>query len=112
MHSPGELGAGSTFFYTLPIISTIAPQLDLSLPPMAHSDVVVLLADRAEAADRLYPFLHERGFEVQLCRIDETDNVPSNYIQMHRLLSGRTSTTSNLSQVVRYCQSLGRTSPV
>ena len=72
VQSPGELGTGSTFFFTLPIISTLAPQPDLALPPIAHSNRVVLLADRAEAADRLYPFLHERGFEVQLCRVDET----------------------------------------
>ncbi len=72
VQSPGELGAGSTFFFTLPITSTTAPQLDLVLPPIARSNLVVLLADRAEAANRLYPFLHERGFEVQLCRVDET----------------------------------------
>ena len=42
------------------------------MPSIAHGNLVIVLADRAEAADRLYPFLHERGFDVQLCRIDET----------------------------------------
>ncbi|HSD85159.1 MAG TPA: substrate-binding domain-containing protein, partial [Anaerolineae bacterium] len=72
VRSPGELGVGSTFCFTLPIVSTTAPQPDFAVPSLTHSNRVVLLADRAEAADRLYPFLRERGFEVQPCRIDET----------------------------------------
>jgi signal transduction histidine kinase/DNA-binding response OmpR family regulator len=72
VQSPSELGTGSTFFFTLPIMSMTKPQPDLTLPSIAPGNRVILLADRAEAADRLEPFLHERGFEVQLCRIDET----------------------------------------
>ena len=80
VHSPGELGTGATFFFTLPIISITLPQPDLTLPSIAHGNLVIVLADRAEAADRLCPFLQERGFEVQLCRIDETTDWPSQLI--------------------------------
>jgi len=72
VQSPGELGSGSTFFFTLPIISTTPPQPDHALPTIEHGNLVIVLADRAETADRLYPYLHEHGFEVQLCRIDQT----------------------------------------
>jgi signal transduction histidine kinase/DNA-binding LacI/PurR family transcriptional regulator/DNA-binding response OmpR family regulator len=72
VRSPGELGVGSTFFFTLPIISMTVSQPDHTLPTLAHSNRVIVLADRIEAADRLVTFLHERGFEVLLCRIDQT----------------------------------------
>jgi signal transduction histidine kinase/DNA-binding response OmpR family regulator len=72
VRSPGEFGTGSTFFFTLPIISLNVPQSDRTLPAMKHSNCVIVLADRAEAADRLGDFLSEHGFEVQLCRIDQT----------------------------------------
>jgi signal transduction histidine kinase/DNA-binding response OmpR family regulator len=71
VQSPGELGTGSTFFFTLPVIST-TPQPAVSLPSIAHGNSVAVLTDQAETADRLQLFLRERGFDVQLCRIDET----------------------------------------
>jgi signal transduction histidine kinase/DNA-binding response OmpR family regulator len=71
VRSPGDFGVGSTFFFTLPTISATAPQPDLTSPLIAHTSSVVVLTDRADTADRLYPYLHERGFNVRLCRVDE-----------------------------------------
>ncbi|HTP07545.1 MAG TPA: substrate-binding domain-containing protein [Anaerolineae bacterium] len=77
VRSPGELGTGSTFFFTLPIIATTALQPDHALPAIARGNRVIVLADRAEAADRLYPFLHELGYDVQIWRVDETTDWPA-----------------------------------
>ncbi|HEY4724165.1 MAG TPA: ATP-binding protein, partial [Anaerolineae bacterium] len=71
VRSPGHLGVGSTFFFTLPILSSAAPQTDLASLPITFTNSVVVLTDRSDPANRLYPYLHERGFNVRLCRVDE-----------------------------------------
>ncbi len=71
VRSPGNLGVGSTFFFTLPIISSAAPPTDLTSLPITLTNSVVVLTDRSDTANRLYPYLHERGFNVRLCRVDE-----------------------------------------
>jgi CheY-like chemotaxis protein len=69
--SPGELGRGSTFLFTLPVISTG------TLPPQPVSPLskpgtsVMVLAENGDSTERLSAYLKERGFELTVCRVDE-----------------------------------------
>ena len=69
--SPGELGRGSTFLFTLPVISTG------TLPPQPVSPLskpgtsVMVLAENGDSTVRLSAYLRERGFELTVCRVDE-----------------------------------------
>lgn len=71
VRSPGNLGSGSTFFFTLPIVPPGAGQ---DLLPIPHTGCVAVLSAHAQAGDYLSAYLRERGFEVQVCHVDpETD---------------------------------------
>lgn len=70
VHSPGTLGQGSTFFFTLPIISAGGLQGDLATPLASQGNVVMVLSEGSDATDQLCANLRERGFEVEICRVD------------------------------------------
>jgi signal transduction histidine kinase/DNA-binding LacI/PurR family transcriptional regulator/CheY-like chemotaxis protein len=69
--SPGDLGCGSTFAFTLPIVSTGAAPPEPIAPLSKRGACVVLLADNGDSTGRLSTFLKERGFDLVLCRVDE-----------------------------------------
>jgi signal transduction histidine kinase/DNA-binding LacI/PurR family transcriptional regulator/CheY-like chemotaxis protein len=71
VRSPGDLGGGSTFFFSLPIISAAALKHDLSAPLVTHAHSVVLLSEGAGTTAQLGTYLRERGFDVQVCRVDQ-----------------------------------------
>lgn len=69
--SPGELGCGSTFVFTLPVLSneTLPPQ---PLPPLARqSPGVMLLAESGDSTEQLAAYLEKQGFELCACLVDE-----------------------------------------
>jgi signal transduction histidine kinase/DNA-binding LacI/PurR family transcriptional regulator/CheY-like chemotaxis protein len=70
-HSPGDLGKGSTFFFTLPVASDILLQTGLSASPDSRAYSVVVLTERADPAGRLCTYLEERGFVVRKYCVDE-----------------------------------------
>ncbi len=69
--SPGQLGSGSTFAFTLPILSLAAPPPEPVAAPARPGASVLLLAENAAATDRLAVYLQERGFDLVVCRLDE-----------------------------------------
>ena len=69
--SPGELGSGSTFFFTLPVITAQTwkdeQQPALQLP--RHT--IFLLTDGSGGSEALRAYLQEHNFEVQVCSIHQ-----------------------------------------
>ena len=72
VRSSGEEGAGSTFYFTLPIVPPPANQTrrPVTLPFTEHS--VLLLTNRSGSGERLHEHLSQHGFDVHLAWIDET----------------------------------------
>jgi signal transduction histidine kinase/AraC-like DNA-binding protein/ABC-type sugar transport system substrate-binding protein/DNA-binding LytR/AlgR family response regulator len=73
LHSSGQEGAGSTFFFSLPVVApppTPAP----SLPPSGER--VVVLTDAAASGQRLVAYLSARGFHIELTLAAETSDWP------------------------------------
>lgn len=72
VRSPGELGNGSTLFFSLPVASGPMDGMSLSALPAASADTVLLLTEQADdPAEQLYSYLRERSFDVRICRVDE-----------------------------------------
>jgi signal transduction histidine kinase/DNA-binding response OmpR family regulator len=71
VRSPGDLGCGSTFFYTLPIISRMASQTELAAPLSSPANSVVVLTEKNDPAERLCNHLSERGFITRVFHVDK-----------------------------------------
>jgi signal transduction histidine kinase/DNA-binding LacI/PurR family transcriptional regulator/AraC-like DNA-binding protein len=69
--SSGTDGAGSTFYFTLPIMASVE---DEPQRPIDRDQVVLLLTERAGEAAHLQDHLTRRGFEVETLSIDEHPN--------------------------------------
>lgn len=71
LRSPGDLGSGSTFFFSLPIISAAALKSDLSTPLVAQGNSVMVLSEGVDTTEQLCTYLRERGFDIQVCGVDQ-----------------------------------------
>jgi len=71
VHSPGDLGLGSTFFFTLPILSVTTSQASLVSPLTTPANSVVVLTERNDPAEQLNAYLKGRGFHLRIYRVDE-----------------------------------------
>lgn len=71
VRSPGLLGRGSTFTFTLPILSTEALPPESVFPLVKPDTVVLVLALQGDEIEPLTSYLKLRGFHVVLCRVDE-----------------------------------------
>jgi signal transduction histidine kinase/CheY-like chemotaxis protein len=70
VQSPGKLGQGSTFTFSLPLIEEQSPLPDpISL--LHPGNLVAILAESDETSQQLSSYLTTRGFNIQLCRVDE-----------------------------------------
>jgi signal transduction histidine kinase/DNA-binding LacI/PurR family transcriptional regulator/AraC-like DNA-binding protein len=71
VRSPGDLGRGSTFFFSLPVIAATALPTDLASRLVPRSNSVLVLTERLEPADKLCNYLRQRGFDLRVCNVDE-----------------------------------------
>lgn len=71
VRSPGELGSGATFFFSLPTIAPTTLQTNLALPLVSRSSSVLVLTERLDHADQLCTYLRKRGFDVRVCNVDK-----------------------------------------
>lgn len=76
VHSTGQEGAGSTFYFTLPTVAAPAVQTTLVAPTEAPTAIpaeqgVLVLTASPATSERLRQHLQLRGFEVQMALIDE-----------------------------------------
>lgn len=70
VQSPGKLGCGSTFTFSLPVIDERGEGLN-SAPLLQPDNVVLILAESEAASNELSRYLTTRGFNVQLFCVDE-----------------------------------------
>jgi len=70
VYSSGNEGEGSKFFFSLPILEVQASLLEKS-PSVSDAQWVLLLVKDAEGGILLQNNLIERGYEVELCVIEE-----------------------------------------
>lgn len=71
VHSPGDLGCGTTFVFTLPILSQPETMEDDQLPLPINYSTVVILAQKNDNVQNIENFLSERCFNVRVLYIDE-----------------------------------------
>jgi signal transduction histidine kinase/DNA-binding LacI/PurR family transcriptional regulator/CheY-like chemotaxis protein len=70
VHSPGNLGSGSTFSFRLPIISPPDPQKGISQYLTGKRNAVMILAGTHDNTDQLCEYLKTRGFDIHICHVD------------------------------------------
>jgi signal transduction histidine kinase/CheY-like chemotaxis protein/ABC-type sugar transport system substrate-binding protein len=73
LYSSGQEGAGSTFYFTLPLVAPPPAVLPGASPT---GDRVVVLTDQAASGQRLVAYLGERGFHVELTLTAATPDWP------------------------------------
>jgi signal transduction histidine kinase/DNA-binding LacI/PurR family transcriptional regulator/AraC-like DNA-binding protein len=71
VRSTGQEGAGSTFYFTLPIVQPPAAEAPVTAYKAANEQGVLVLTTSQGTSVRLREHLHQRGFEVQVGRIDQ-----------------------------------------
>ncbi len=71
VHSPGELGSGSTFSFRLPIISETTLQMELPSHLTKTNNLVIILAESNDSTSQLAEYLKIRGFDIRVCYVDE-----------------------------------------
>ncbi len=68
VHSPGELGRGSTFSFCLPILAETSLPTEL---PSSMGNLVIILAEGESSIDNVFNYLHARGFDVNIISVDK-----------------------------------------
>ncbi len=71
VRSPGDLGTGSTFFFTLPITAVGVLQPDLVSPLAQHGKSVVVLTERTDPAEEVCNYLRDQGFDLRVYQVDK-----------------------------------------
>ena len=79
--SPGSLGNGSTFAFSLPVISETDISIEFAPPLAATANLVVILADNNKSTPKLSEYLKLRGFNTHVCRVEEDSGWLSQIIQ-------------------------------
>lgn len=74
VHSSGEEGAGSTFYFTLPLIEPGTIHGEDQPLPLGLSEAVLLLTNHAGNGERLRDHLVEKGFEVNMVQIGQSED--------------------------------------
>jgi len=71
VHSPGDLGIGSTFTFSLPLLNKATLATD-SLPPLTEkTGAVLILTEEHNSAQAVSTYLRSHGFDIQISRVDE-----------------------------------------
>jgi signal transduction histidine kinase/DNA-binding response OmpR family regulator len=81
VHSPGDLGSGSTFSFCLPILSETDGIGEFPSQPAVNTNLVVIMAEGSESCGELSEYLKSRGFDINVCRVDQDSQWLSKIIQ-------------------------------
>ncbi len=71
VQSTGQEGAGSTFYFTLPVVEPPAVQVSSAAPAAASEGGVLVLTPSPDTSERLRVHLQQHGFEVQMALPDQ-----------------------------------------
>jgi len=78
VRSSGPEGAGSTFYFTLPVMAA-SPDLDAS-KPQSPGQTVAVLVERSGRQSSLGQYLAHQGFEVETLSLDRTADWPPRWL--------------------------------
>lgn len=81
VESSGEEGAGSTFYFTLPLIEPKSIQGEDQLLPLASEETVLLLTNQSGSGEPLRDHLTQKGLTVQMVQLDQVDDWLSPLLQ-------------------------------
>lgn len=71
VRSPGDLNCGTTFAFTLPVLSDITWPAELAPALPTRGQAVFLLSEKPDTAEPLMAYLRLHGIEVTLSRINQ-----------------------------------------
>ncbi|MFZ6031145.1 MAG: substrate-binding domain-containing protein [Chloroflexota bacterium] len=71
VRSPGDLGAGSTFAVSLPVLSMGTFPIERISPLSKKGPGVLFLVESGDSTDRIGTYLEEYGFTPVICCVDE-----------------------------------------
>ncbi|MBN1887502.1 MAG: substrate-binding domain-containing protein [Thermoflexales bacterium] len=74
VHSSGEEGSGSTFYFTLPVMTSVVPLSKAEALLAEYEYVVMLVAGPVGDYEHLHRHLMDRGFRVKILEIDRDAN--------------------------------------
>lgn len=74
VESSGEEGAGSTFYFTLPLIEAKSIQGEEQLLPLGAEETVLLLTNQSGSGEALREHLIQKGLKVNMVQIDQADD--------------------------------------
>ncbi len=80
VRSTGQEGAGSTFYFTLPTVAPPAPQPQPAAPIAEAAPAVLVLTRWLDMNEHLRLHLEQRGFAVQMARIDRPESWQSQVV--------------------------------
>lgn len=82
VRSSGEEGAGSTFYFTLPIIQPPVNSVTQSADVSKDQRVILVVTDQPETSENLSKQLHERGFQVSILAMGTSSSWLTDLIEM------------------------------
>ena len=74
VESAGDVGSGSMFYFTLPLIEPDAIRGEEQLLPLGLKEKVLLLTNESGSGERLRDHLIRKGLEVDMVSIDQNDD--------------------------------------
>src|SRR5258706_336536 len=72
VHSSGEEGAGSTFYFTLPLVEPETIHAEDQPLPLGSEERVLLLTNQSGSGEKLRDHLVQKGYEVSMVQVDES----------------------------------------
>ncbi len=72
VRSSGEEGAGSTFYFTLPLVEPETIHSENLPLPLAMDETVLLLTNQSGSGEQLRDHLVRKGYEVSMLQIDQS----------------------------------------
>lgn len=78
VRSLGKEGAGSTFYFTLPVMAHL-PDLDVS-KTLAPEQTIVILTEQSGHGNNLRHYLVRQGFEIEVLSLDRTADWSSRWL--------------------------------
>ena len=80
VQSSGQEGAGSTFYFTLPVVAPPAVQAPVTSAAAVTEKTVLVLTTPTGTGERLRAHLNQRGFEVRMALMDRPSSWQSHLV--------------------------------
>ena len=82
VQSTGEEGAGSTFYFTLPVVQPPAERSTQKSAAPKDQRIIIVVTDQADSSDDLCKQLQEHGFKIHVTRMGSSPSWLSSLFEM------------------------------